>query len=139
WTLDYANQLYTSTANAANLMIGSGHSITGITTSDANTLSELVTVIALDSGHWQVTGSSSGIINASFACAQGSSSCSFTSSKVNFTLATGNPTNAGDRLDFVTIAASNDQNMQKQLRFGSAASGFNNGRSRIQIASGAGF
>ena len=142
-TFDYSTNTYASTSVNAKLMIGTGHSLSSIVTFDANTLTELITVTAIDSGHWSVAGSSSGVINASFACTQGSS-CGFTSSKVNFTLNTHNPVSAGDLLDFVTIAASSDSFTQKNLLMGPSSvtgSAWNNntGRSRIQIAIGAGF
>ena len=50
---------------------------------------------------------------------------------------------AGDRADFVIISASRDPNQQKRLQFAAVPDGgygtFNNGRSRITVAQGAGF
>src|SRR5205807_1362371 len=120
------------------LMQGTGHSITAVTTSDANTLSELITVTNTGGTSWQVTGSSSGALGAPLTCAA-SSSCAFSNAKVNFTLNTGGTINAGDKLDFATLAASNDATAQKKLLFANTGTALNNGRSKITIAAGAGF
>ncbi|MDO8805385.1 MAG: NosD domain-containing protein, partial [Elusimicrobiota bacterium] len=111
-TLDYAAQLYASTATAGKLMRGTGHSI-GITiTNDAYTLSELITVTYKGSSEWRIEGSSSGVLNDSFSCPL-NTTVGFTHNKVNFGLTAGPAPAVGDMLDLVTIAASSVTNRQK--------------------------
>ena len=139
FTLDYSTNSYASAFTAAQLITGSGHSISTVTTVDGATLSELITVQNTSGNTWTVSGSSSGVLGT-FTCAAGNSSgCAFTNGKVNLTLITGATMNVGDMLVFGTMASSNDANIQKQLRFGAGASTLNNGRSKIEIASSGGF
>ena len=139
-TVDYANRLYTSTATAPQQMFGSNaHTITSVVTFDASTLNELITVTATSSSQWSVAGSSSGVLNASFSCSAGGH-CGFTSTPVNFTLNPAATVTAGDSLNFATLAASSDLNQQKKLQFAAiTGSGFNNGRSKIEIGNTSGF
>jgi len=132
-TLDHAQQLYASANTTPKLMRGTGHSITLVTTNDAATLSELITVKHTGGNSWTVTGSASGVLGT---FTQGVSGYyDFTNSKVNFRLTVGGTINTDDMLDFVTIAASKDANVQKKLLFGPAASTFNNGRSKLEVDS----
>ena len=132
-TLDHAQQLYASANTAPKLMRGTGHSITLVTTNDAATLSELITVRHTGGNSWTVTGSSSGVLGT---FTQGVSGYyDFTHSKVYFRLTVGSTLNVDDTLDFVTMAASKDANVQKKLLFGPAASTFNNGRSKLEVDS----
>ncbi|MEI7528064.1 MAG: kelch repeat-containing protein [Elusimicrobiota bacterium] len=130
-TLDYAQRLYVSTNTAPKLMYGAGHSIVNVTTNDNATLSELITVTHTGGDSWTVTGSSSGVIGSPFTCP---GACGFSSGKVSFTLNPGGTRNAGDMLDFVTLAASDDIGVRKKLLFGPAASTYNNGHSKLEVA-----
>ncbi len=130
--LDYSQRLYVSTNTAPRLMRGTEHSITNVVTGDGAALSELITVKHTGGNSWTVTGSSSGVIGSPFTCP---GACGFSSGKVSFTLNPGGTRNAGDMLDFVTIAASSDTNVQKKLLFGPAASTYNSGRSKLEVAS----
>jgi len=115
-------------------MRGTGHGITAVVTKDAGTLSELITVTHTGGNSWQVQGSSSGSLGT-LSCAPSTSGCAFTNAKVDFTLNTGSANGVGDVLDFVTTAASGDAGRQKSLLFGPAASTFNQGRSKLEVAS----
>jgi hypothetical protein len=55
------------------------------------------------------------------------------------TITNGGSITSGDVLDFGLIAASSGTNVQKKLQFGPTAGTYNNGRSKIEVASGAGF
>ncbi|MDO8805380.1 MAG: NosD domain-containing protein [Elusimicrobiota bacterium] len=136
-TLDYASRLYGSANTTPKLMRGAGHSITLVTTNDAATLSELITVKNTSGNTWTVTGSSSGFLGT-LDCAAYFSNGFVASTKVGFLLTAGDTLNVGDTLDFVTIAASSDTNRQKKLLFGYSAAGYNSGRSKLEIASDAG-
>ncbi|MEI7528714.1 MAG: right-handed parallel beta-helix repeat-containing protein [Elusimicrobiota bacterium] len=131
-TLDHAQRLYVSTNTAPKLMWGTGHSITNVITDDTATLSELITVKHTGGSSWTVLGSSSGVLGTFTRAASGS--YDFTaSSKVKFRLTAGSALNAGDMLDFLTIAASNDANIQKKLLFGPMAASYNNGHSKLEV------
>ena len=73
-------------------------------------------------GNWDVTGSSSGAMGSVTAAG----GCQDVGSQFQIDIAESSPVQ-GDRLDFALLAASQDQNVQKQLLFGPGASGFNNG------------
>ena len=130
-TLDYANELYASTATTPLVMIGTESGFVVNSTSDTYAVSQLVTMV-YNGPNWTVTGSSTGFIcNASGAGYSCGSPVQFT-----VTMPAGNAT--GDTACFGLIAGSQDQNTQKVLYPG-ALSGFNNGRSKIEILTGAGF
>src|SRR5207248_4662439 len=58
-SLDYASQLYTSTATTPKLMWGAGHSATVNSTNDSYAVSQLITITFKTSdSSWHVTGSS---------------------------------------------------------------------------------
>ncbi|MFC1679175.1 FG-GAP-like repeat-containing protein, partial [Elusimicrobiota bacterium] len=137
-TLDYLTQLYKSTYTRPRIVRGKGHTITGVSTDDVDTLSEIISVTSLGGGVWKIEGSSSGVLNTGFSCGP-SGSCPFTdpADHVDFTLRPGSVIKIGDRLDFATLAASKDQNHQKQLLFGQSASAWNLGRSKLRVAAGA--
>ena len=138
FAMDYSSQVYTSTNTLPKLMFGTGHSITSVTTFDGATLSELITVTYQGGNSWQVVGSSSGVLG-SLTCAAGSMGCSFSSGKVALTMNAGSTTNIGDFLDFVTLAASNDANLQKKIYFAPAYGSPNYSRSKIETTSGGAF
>jgi parallel beta-helix repeat protein len=102
-TLDFLSPIYPSTVTVAKLMLGAGHSITGIVTSNTNTRSELVTVTYIGSNTWSVVGTRSGVVGT-VTCGA-SSTCSFSDTKFQFTLRTGATITVSDRLEFATIAA----------------------------------
>ena len=131
--LDYAQQVYTSTATAPHLLRGAGHKIGVTTTNDAYTLNELITVIYQGGSQWRIEGSSSGVLDASFSCSA-NTTVGFSHDKVTFGLTAGPAPAVGDRLDLVTLAASGDANTQKKLLFGPSAAAFNHGRSKLEIA-----
>ena len=140
FTLDYSTNTYASSySTPKDMSSGDGNTITALATSDANTLTEYITVTATNSAtsSWSVSGSSSGFIGG-ISCAP-SGHCAFSSSKMNFTLNPGTAFGNGDFLDFVTIAASSDSAKAKSLLFGPADSSYNHGRSKIKVAPGAGF
>ncbi|MBI4056033.1 MAG: Ig-like domain-containing protein [Elusimicrobia bacterium] len=137
FSLDYSGYIYVSTATIPKLMQGSGHSLSNVTTSDSNTLSEYVTATHLGSNSWEVKGSRSGVLGT-LTCAP-SSSCSFASSKISFTLNAGSSNGNGDFLDFATLSSSQDQNRQKKLLVGNSAPTFRGGRSKLTIAPSGGF
>ena len=138
FAMDYSSQVYTSTNTLPKLMFGTGHSITSVTTFDGATLSELITVTYQGGDSWQVAGSSSGVLGT-VTCAAGATGCSFANGKLDLTLNAGGTTNVGDKLDFATLAASNDANVQKKIYFGQAYNSPNYNRSKIEIASGGAF
>jgi len=134
-TLDYANQLYASTATTPAVMFGnetaSGFVVN--TTSDTNAVSQLATLV-YNGSQWVVTGSSTGFIcNASV----GTGDCG---SPVQFNLTVPSGLVIGDTANFALIAASKDAGTQKKLQFAATTgSGFNNNRSKIRVAAAAGF
>ena len=136
-TLDYVNQLYASTASAANVMVGV--SISGVTinsTNDTNAVSQLITVVWNGSA-WQVTGSSTGSMGTFASLSNTPVPASTT--QFNLTVTASSPQPA-DEADFVLLAASNDSNRQKKLYaatpFGTTST---NGHSKIEISSTGGF
>src|SRR5262249_26125188 len=104
---------------------------------DANAVSQLVTA-TYNGSTWDITGSASGIICAGVSAGV-TTNCPASNSQFSITITNGGSAASGDLLNFGLIAASKDSNVQKQLRFGQAASGFNSGRSKVEIASGGGF
>jgi hypothetical protein len=136
-TLDFLSPIYPSTVTVAKLMLGAGHSITGIVTSNTNTRSELVTVTYIGSNTWSVVGTRSGVVGT-VTCGA-SSTCSFSDTKFQFTLRTGATITVSDRLEFATIAATADSNYSKQLLFGRSANTLNGGRSKLVIDQTGGF
>ena len=84
-TLDYASQLYTSTSTNLKLMIGSGHAATVNTTSDANAVSQLIS-ITYNGSNWIVTGSSTTGTLCTIAAGGNTGSPASCGSPVQFTL-----------------------------------------------------
>jgi hypothetical protein len=133
--LDYANQLYASTATTPIVTTGS-EAASGFIVSalnDTNVLSQLIT-ITYNGSNWIVTGSST----TGTLCTIAGGSNADCGSPVQFHLAVPAGNANGDTANFGLIAASKDAGVQKQLFFGGAASGFNNGRSKLTIAPGSG-
>jgi hypothetical protein len=137
-TLDYSAQLYDSKATTPKLMRGSGHSvsISTDTVSGPNALSQLIT-IEYRGAQWHVDGSSSGADMRVFTGNQANLPIPAALPQFYLTLTQGGPAE-GDRLDFALLAASKDQNTQKRLLFGPSASTFNQGRSKLAVASSGG-
>ena len=136
-TLDYASQIYASTATNLKVMVGAEatSNFTIVWTSDTYAVSQLVTLTATDATHWQVAGSStSGTVTIGVS---GSGSWPSSNPQVNISIGATTPA-VGDRVDFALIAASQDQNAQKKLQFGPAGA-FNHGRSKIEIGNTSGF
>ncbi len=143
-SLDYASRLYVSTATTPKVMrqVGTAATFTVNSTSDTTAVTQLITM-TWDGSAWQVVGSSSGNMGA------------YNTSDVSKPFPSSGPTQfmlkityttpaSGDSADFVLMAASQDTEFQKQLRFGKAASASstwngNTGRSRLRVAPGAGF
>ena len=138
-TLDYANVLYASTATTPADMSGHGNSATVNSTNDAKAVSQLV-IATYNGSTWDIKGSSTGVICSGVSGATSATDCpSGAGKQFNITITNGGSVAAGDVLNFGLMAASNDAGVQKQLLFGPAASSFNNGRSKIEIASSGGF
>ncbi len=135
-TLDRSARLYSSFSTAPKLMRGGGHSITGLATDDASARSEIVTVEDEGGDLWRVYGSSSGVLGSFTAGPY--SSYAFSGPGLSFTLNVGGSPAAGDALDFATVPASDDAGLQKKLLFGPASGSYNNGRSKLEIASSGG-
>ena len=140
--LDYASQLYASTATTPLLMLGVGgsHSAAVNSTNDINAVSQLILITyhASDT-KWHVTGSSTpGDMCTISGGAGGTTDCPTSSPQFNLTV-NGSSPNDGDFLDFALISASKDSGLQKQLLFGASSSTFNNGRSKMTVAPNAGF
>jgi len=133
-TLDYTPRLYSSTATTPTVMWGNEAASGFVVTSpnDTNAVSQLIT-ITFDGANWNVTGSST----SGTLCSIGGGSNADCGSPVQFHLAVPAGTTAGDIANFGLIAASNDLGAPKKLLFGS--SNLTNGRSKIEIAPGAGF
>ncbi|MFH1724222.1 MAG: NosD domain-containing protein, partial [Elusimicrobiota bacterium] len=136
-TLDYATRLYASTATASKLMRGTGHSASVGSTNDSGALSQIITIEHRD-GQWHVDGSSSGADMASFTGSQANLAVPASDTQFILDFTDGGSAVEGDRVDFALIAASQDQNVQKQLLFGPAADGFHDGRSKLAVAADAG-
>src|SRR5262249_19243132 len=118
-TLDYASQVYASTATAPQLMYHTGgvHTSSVTTTYDANALTQLITITYLTSdSKWHVTGSSSpGDICTISGASGGTTDCPNNSSKQFNLTVNGSSPQDGDFLNFALIAASGDSNYQKKL------------------------
>lgn len=133
-TMDYALELYGSTTTSPKLMRGAGHSASIVTTNDANAVSQLVTLTYSASGaNWRVEGSSSGLLGT-FSGSIVNTAFPAGAPQFNLTFTQGASPQDGDIVDFALIAASQDQNVQKKLLFGPAASTFNGGRSKLTVA-----
>jgi len=126
----YAYQLYSSTCTAPKTMKGSS-SASDVQTSDSNCKTELIT-ITYDGSEWDVVGSVSGALG-SFTGNQNDWSSSGGEFTLDFTQSS---PQTGDKVDFVTIAASNDANIQKDVKFGPCASGLNSGKSKLTVDTG---
>ena len=138
-TLDYANELYASAATTPALMIGSGESAVVNATYDAYAVSQLIT-ITYNGTNWNVVGSTSGALCTIPGSVLTGECPNNASHQFHLTITPGASPQVGDTLNFALIAASNDAGVQKQLQFGAIpGSGVNNNRSKIEIASGAGF
>jgi hypothetical protein len=126
----YAYQLYSSTATAPKTMKGSS-SASDVNTSDSNCETELIT-ITYDGSEWDVVGSVSGALG-SFTGNQNDWSSSGGEFTLDFTQSS---PQTGDKVDFVTIAASNDADIQKEVQFGPCATALNSGKSRLTVDTG---
>jgi len=141
-TLDYASQLYASTTTPPKLMQGTGHSATVNSTNDTNAASQLITISYKSADTlWHVTASSSpsGDLCTFAAGGGGPTNCPSSNTQFSLTVTPGGTRNDGDRLDFALLAASQGSAAQKRLLFAQTGTALNNGRSKITIASGAGF
>jgi hypothetical protein len=143
FTLDYSTNSYGSTATTPKLMQGTGHSATVNGTSDANAISQLITITYRSADTlWHVTASSgpAGDLCTFAAGGGGPTNCPSSNTQFSLTVSPGGTRNDGDKLDFALTAYSNDFNQPKKLQFAAiTGSGMNNNRSKIEIASGAGF
>ena len=134
-TLDYASELYTSTATTPVDLSNHGNSATVTATNDVFAVSQLITLTNTGGTTWSVWGSSSGNMG-SFSGSQGAQNiptAGNTQCVINFTQSASHT--AGDVVTFGLMAASNDFNVQKKMYIGESKFTFNNGRSKIRIAS----
>ncbi|MBI4056003.1 MAG: right-handed parallel beta-helix repeat-containing protein [Elusimicrobia bacterium] len=137
-TVDYLNQLYASTSSTPTVVSGlNSFTIKDVVTDDQNTLTELITVSYGATNSWDVKGSSSGILGQ-IPCPP-SWTCTFSHPKLRFTLKTSNGSYSSDSVAFVTVGASQDQNVMKRVLLGGAGPGFNQGRSKLTIDPSGGF
>jgi len=137
-TLDYATQLYASTATSPNMMWGNSISAATVnSTNDDNAVSQLVTITydASDS-LWHIAGSVSGEMGT-LPSSGGTADFPSSSPQFNLSLAASGAEDS-DRADLVLIAASQDAGVQKKLLFGDADLSFNQGRSRLTVAADGG-
>ena len=140
-TLNYAPALYTSMATNLKVMVtaaGTNPTFSVVSTSDTYAVSQLIMITNTGGSNWQVWGSSSGVLGT---FTPNASNTPFPSASPQFylTFSPGSSPTAGDWVDFALIAASSDTYTQKKLQFGSSATTFNKGHSKLTIASGAGF
>jgi len=126
----YAYQLYSSTCTAPKTMKGSS-SASDVKTSDSNCKTELIT-ITYDGTDWHVEGSYS-VALGTFTGNQ--NDWSTTGGEFTFDFTESSP-QSGDKVDFVTIAASNDADFQKDVKFGPCASALNGGKSKLTVDTG---
>ena len=136
FTVDYASQLFGSSATHLKVTRGTGSTFTVNSTSDTTAVNQLIT-ITWDGSAWQVVGSSTGNMGSYTGTGV---SRPFPSSNTQFLLTINYTTPAiGDFADFALLAASQDQFVQKQLLFGKTGSGLNRGRSKLAIDATGGF
>ena len=135
-TLNYAANSYGSSATSPMDMSGHGTTAT-VTPNDANAVSQLIMLTYAGSNNWTVWGSSSGSMGTITAGSNQNIPSSSVQAVVNIT--NGGSVAVGDILNFGLIAASQDAGQQKKLYFGPSASGFNHGRSELEIGAGGGF
>ena len=132
FTLDYANELYASTATTPADMSGHGNLATVNQSYDANAVSQLVTLI-YNGSTWDVNGSSTGVICTGLSAGSAHDCPNSGSKQFNITITNGSPV-SGDILNFGLVAASSDAYKQKTLQFAATTgSGFNHDRSKIEI------
>ena len=137
-TLDYAQMLYASTATTPQALLGTSISAISVTgTSDNNAVSQIV-FITYDGSNWNVTGSSTGAMGQYTAGSGNPQNLPSGTPQFTLVMTYASPA-AGDTAAFGLLAGSKDQNVQTTLSFGSADPSYNNGRSKIEITSGAGF
>ena len=135
-SLDYANNLYSSTATTPMDMSGHGNSASINSTYDANAVSQLVTA-TYNGATWDIAGSSTGVLCSGVGTS--ATDCpSGANKQFNITLTKGGSVTTGDVVNFALIAVSSDTNVQKELLFGPAAGTYNNGSPKIEIAPNAG-
>src|SRR5207249_3143953 len=92
-----------------------------------------------DGSAWQVVGSSTGSMGSYSGSGVSRPFPSSGNTQFMLTITYGSPT-IGDKADFALLAASQDSTVQKQLLFVKmTGSALNNTRSKLTIASGAGF
>ncbi|MFC1679203.1 FG-GAP-like repeat-containing protein, partial [Elusimicrobiota bacterium] len=108
-----------------------GHSLSGLTAS-ADAANEVITVY-YDGSDWRMEGSRSGALWMA-NCGPAPCPADFTGApKAQFTLNVAAPLNESDRIDFITVSGSGDQDMQKKFLFGPTAKTYREGRSRMVI------
>src|SRR5262249_28210760 len=115
-TLDYAANLWASTATVPISSRGGAVVSTVPFTSDGNAVSQLVTIV-YDGTNWNITGSVTGSMGQ-FTAGYGNTQ-DLPTGTTQFTLkltkvGIPNP-DPGDRSDFILIGASRDSNIQKKL------------------------
>ncbi len=141
-TLDYAANVYSSTASAPKQMFGSNaHTAAVNTTYDAKAVTQLITITYRTSDNlFHVDGSVSGPNMITFSGTQSNLDVPASPNSqfnMNFTVV-GTPAD-GDSVDFALISASSDTNRQKKILFGNSDPALNNGRSKLSIDSPGGF
>ncbi|MBI4369930.1 MAG: right-handed parallel beta-helix repeat-containing protein [Elusimicrobia bacterium] len=137
-SLEYAGNLYASSATTPTLvrrLAGTDHAATVISVNDSYTLTEKITITYKSS--WTVSGSLSGVLGSFNDNAIINSAGQYfpnpSAPKLKLKFIQGSSPSEGDRIEFLTLAASGDSNTQKKLYFHSADSTFNNGYSRLGI------
>lgn len=136
WTLDHAQPLWRASASTPVLMRGTGHAASVAPPSDATAVTQLVSIRCVSgaANQWVVEGSSSGAMFGPFT---GPLSGQSIGGQFALTFTPGGSPRTDDRMVFVVLAASQDQNRAKSLLF-EDADNFNGGRSRLTVAPGAG-
>ena len=139
-TLDYSTYTYHASATAPLDMSGRPNSTSILSTNDSNAVSQLITITNTSGTTWTRCGVRR---QETWAASPGRSPLQNIPTSgpvqcvINFTQSGSHA--VGDVVNFGLIAVSNDAGQQKKLQFGPAAGAYNHGRSKIEIAAGAGF
>lgn len=131
----YSAHSYPAFAQNALLLRGTGHSASASSLSDANAVSQIIT-IERRGGAWHVDGSVTGPdLVAAFGGNTAGLPVPGAGTQFSLTFFQGGAPQEGDRVAFILGASAQNAGVQKRLLFGDGNPGVNNGRSRLRTAS----